>query len=244
MFLAQGDAPDPNAGPDVGGGEPDAGGGAPDADVGPDPDGGQPDADGGEPDESVGPDPGGGEPDPTQGPDEGGDDGFDDSDGPISVSGTFNAGFGEGTFVGTYDPATGAFEGTFTDPDGTFTVSFDPVTGVVTEVEDGVVTTYDNLAEYQSENPAVSVEIAQTIDLVETLDLLEINPETGALEGAFTDTEGAFTLSIDPVTGVVTETRDGETTVYESPEAFLAADAADGDPEGGIETTDGDLVPF
>ena len=244
-----GDGPDPGGGePDAGQG-PDAGGGEPDAGQGPDADGGEPDADG-VPGAGDGPDPGGGEPDedggepdPTQGRDDGGDDDGDgDTAGPVAVGGSFNDGFGEGTFVGTYDPATGAFAGTFTDPDGTFTVSFDPATGVVTEVEDGVVTTYDGLAEFQSENPAVSVEIAVAIDVAETLALLEVNPETGALEGTFTDEDGTFTISIDRASGVVTETGNGETIVYESLEAFLSDE--DDDAGGGIENFGGDVVPF
>ena len=219
LRLAQGDAPDPDAGPDVGGGVPDVGGGEPDP--------GQDRDDDGD-DFGAGDD---------------GDDGGDDPDGPNAVAGTFDEGFGEGSFVGTYDPATGAFQGAFTDPDGTFTISVDPETGAVTEVEDGEITTYDSLGEYQSENPLISVEIAQAIDLVEALDRLAINPETGALEGTFADDEGTFTLSVDPVTGIVTETVDGETFVHASLAAFLAGDGED-DDKGTSAAFGGDIVPF
>ena len=150
--------------------------------------------------------------------------------GPVAVTGTFNEGFGNGTFVGTYDPATGAFQGTFTDPDGTFTVSVDPVTGVVTEVEDGEVTTYSSLAEFQSDGAFLSFQTDQGVDLAGALDLtvLEVNPETGALEGTFTDAEGTFTISVDPVTGVVTDTENGVTVVYEGMEDFLNDDGGEG----------------
>ena len=99
------------------------------------------------------------------------------------------------------------------------------------------------MGEYQSENPLISVEIAQAIDLVEALDRLAINPKTGALEGTFADDEGTFTLSVDPVTGIVTETVDGETFVHASLAAFLAGDGED-DDEGTSAAFGGDIVPF
>ena len=138
---------------------------------------------------------------------------------PAAVAGTF-AEFGErhGTFIGTYDPITGAFNGVFTTDGGTFTIGVDPVTGIVTEDDGGVITTYASMAEYQA-TYAMSLDTDLGVSRGLDLSTLEVNAETGALEGTFGD---GFTISIDPATGVVTDTSaDGVVTVYESMEEML-----------------------
>ena len=159
---------------------------------------------------------------------------------PVAVTGTFSE-FGErdGTFVGTYDPVTGAFHGVFTDDDGgTYTLTVDPATGILTEVEDGVVTTYASMAAYQA---TFGMTLDTDLGVSDEVDLstLEVNPETGALEAVFVDTEGpGYSLSIDPETGVVTETDSvtGETTTFENTAEWLTetghSDLLDDDGDG------------
>ena len=92
------------------------------------------------------------------------------------------------------------------------------MTGIVTEDDGGVITTYASMAEYQA-TYAMSLDTDLGVSRGLDLSTLEVNAETGALEGTFGD---GFTISIDPATGVVTDTSaDGVVTVYESMEEML-----------------------